>query len=113
MARPTENLVETVSPEGAQDTAVRQWRGGCSMKLHTYIRYLQRTNGSTATLCRESSLRKSRVNEDIRIDARIGEADEEAQTLYMYRVKAIGIKAGRKHAEKRHRRNERLNRSET
>jgi hypothetical protein len=41
-ARPTENLVETVSPDGAQHIAVRQWRGGCSEKLAIHIRYSQR-----------------------------------------------------------------------
>jgi len=30
------------SGDGAQDTAVRQWRGGCSEKLEIHIRYSQR-----------------------------------------------------------------------
>ena len=34
--------METVSPDGAQDTAVRQWRGGCSEKMEIHTRYSQR-----------------------------------------------------------------------
>jgi hypothetical protein len=36
------SIVETVSPDVAQDTAARQWRGGCSEKLDIHTRYSQR-----------------------------------------------------------------------
>jgi hypothetical protein len=75
------SIVETVSPDVAQNTAARRRRDGCSEKLEIFTFDIRiGTNGSTTVLCRECSLHKSRVNEDIPIDARGREADEGAQT---------------------------------
>lgn len=80
-----------MSPDDAQDIAVRQWRGGCSEKLDIHVRYSQRDEWIDIGLMPRKLLRKPRVNEDIPIEARTSEADEKEQAD-MRRSKAIGIK---------------------
>jgi hypothetical protein len=64
------SIVETVSPDVAQNTAARCGRDGCSEKLDIHIRYSQRDEWLDSGFMPRKLLHKSRVNDDHPIDAR-------------------------------------------